>query len=146
MLGFVYLAQTRMVLVPSGVYGGGGGGGSGGGDAEPRMLRRKRGDALGYVGGTDAVSEARAAFCQPSFNLPSPSRLGVLRFLSFFPRATCEIFGSNRIQLLSLPPSLVSSSPLLHPRFLSITFWSLLTARQAAEKHLARTSGIGACL
>lgn len=145
MLGFVYLAQTRMVLVPSGVYGGGGGGGSGGGDAEPRMLRRKRGDALGYVGGTDAVSEARAAFCQPPFPF--------LRLLvrvscasSPFSRATCEIFGSNRIQLLSLPPSLVSSSPLLHPRFLSITFWSLLTARQAAEKHLARTSGICTCL
>lgn len=71
MLGFVYLAQTGMVLVPSGVYGGGGGGS--GGDAEPRMLRRKRGDALGYVGGTDAVSEARAAFLSALLPLPSPS-------------------------------------------------------------------------
>lgn len=111
----------------------------GSGYAEPRMTRRRRGDAVYHVGDTDTVFQtiggtrgsfhiALLLFFTPSLScflvrIPCPLYLPSTPWN--FKRSAFRDGPASLILPPSLPPSLcLISSSLPHPRFLSITFWS----------------------
>lgn len=124
--GFVYLAQMRMVFS------------RGSGDAEPRMMRRRRGDAVYYVCETDTVFQmieaTRARFTQRCVSPSLPPLLDVLPSRRLLCAVKCW---ANRIQgraSLSLPPSL--THPLSNFFLSSVripAFFHFLLSLQARE-------------
>lgn len=90
--GFVYLAEMRIVFSP------------GSGDAKRRMMRRRRGDAVYYVGETDTVFQMIEA---------TPGSFHIALLLSSFPSLSlasfsgCPVLPSSplRCEILSEPHS-----------------------------------------